>query len=220
MENKIRIFYLGEDPFTGKIVETLFSKKGIKINMANEKLFINTAPGDLVLLDLPDQIYERTDIHQVLLSYQPVANQFLKCWCKTPMNEENLDNLLFYIRKEDLLLKDGEADFTFGTGRVDTFLGDDEEGKREVVAEFLQNLNTNYRRLHEYVKSGNIRGVREVSHKMLSGSEYYEVYELNRILRLLENDNTKLIDSELHDFLEEVYEQVVLLRSGLIRRFF
>lgn len=220
MENKIRIFYLGEDPFTGKIVETLFSKKGMKINMANEKLFIDTAPGDLVLLDLPDQINERTDIHQVLLSYRPVANQMLKCWCKTPMNEENLDNLLFYIRKEDLLLRDGKADFTFGTGKINTFLGDDEEGKREVVAEFLQNLSTNYRRLEENVKSGNIQGVREVSHKMLSGSEYYEVYQLNRILRLLENDNTSVTAGELHDLLGEVYEQVVMLRSGLIRQFF
>lgn len=220
MENqKFGIFYFGKDPFTGKVVEALFSKKGFRVVKANGSN-ADTHHGDVVLYDLPDLANERDDVSQVLLSYEPVASKHLKYWCKTPMNETNLENLLFYVQKGESLVAKEDGAFNYSTKKIDDFLGDDEESKREVVSEFLENLHTNYRLLETYALLNDLKKVQDVAHKMLSGSEYYEVESLNKRLKILEDEQSTYTQEELDQMVEEIYDQVVKLRSALIRQFF
>lgn len=212
---------MGTDPFTAKILEVLFLKKGLSVSNAEaeKRLYIETMPGDLVLLDSPDQVYEREDIMQVLLSNFPAQSPFLKYWIKTPVNEESIDNLLFYMGKKEFLIEPSAGRLSFSTVKLSDFLGDDEVSKKEVVAEFIATMHTNYRTLETCVQTADIAGVQDTSHKMLSGSEYYEVEVLNRLLKTMEREDS-YPPGQLDALLRQVYGQVIALRSGLILKFF
>lgn len=212
------VYYLGQDPFSGKLIKALFLKKGIQVRNPTGRRD-SYRIRDVLLADGLNQLIEDRKLTQVLLSNHPARSPLITYWCKTPLNEVSVENILFFSSgKQNRLAKSGALHFS--TRKVEDFVGKDDAGLKEVISEFIDNLHTNYRTLYHAVEQNDFPEVRETAHKMMSSVSYYEVTELVSVLKLLEDETSQLDPNNLHDVLQDLFTHIRMLNEGLINHFF
>lgn len=175
----------------------------------------------LMLIDTKAQLHDYTGYtgFKVLLRNAPVNADLYHFWCKTPINEHSVDNMLFYFERwNDQPFINGNATPT-SVSLLEDFIGNDPELIKEVISEFVDNTSTNMRIILQSIMAGQLHVVAEIAHRMLSSISYYEVNVIKDLLKDLERPFTK--DPEvLMATARGLEHQIRHLRSGLVTKYF
>ncbi|MEQ8474293.1 MAG: hypothetical protein RIC35_24065 [Marinoscillum sp.] len=216
---KPQVHYLGVEPFSERLIRALFARKSMKISQSELE---NAKPSDrLLLLDSRSQIEEFSNLSgfKVLLKNNPIWSSKYHLWCKTPINENSVDNILFYFKRwrEEPFVKVEVKPVTVGL--LENFIGNDDVQVKDVISEFVDNTTTNLRLIMESIESKRLEDAGEIAHRMLSSVSYYEVEAIRKNLKILENIAEYRV-LNLNETVEIIEDQISTLRSGLVAKYF
>lgn len=224
MKNRISdvlpsVHYLGEEPFSERLIKALFARKSMSI----ERQGVGTAPSGerMMLIDSRRQLDEYAHLSgfKVLLKNSPINSSGYNLWCKTPINENSIDNILFYFHRwKDKAFVQPEAE-PMTVSLLENFIGNDTVQVQDVISEFIDNTSINFRLIHQSIKAGHLTEAGEVAHRMLSSVSYYDVGPIRSILKILENPENSTLEV-LNDSVRVLELQLRHVRSGLIAKYF
>lgn len=214
-ERPITIYYIGQNPFTSGILKNLFTKKELEMERLSSGVQIQEHC--LLLIDSPEEIKQSLGF-QVYISAEPTYNIDFDWWAKDPIEEKDIDNLLFYYNNPQYKFRDKTTE-PKKIPALERFAGNNLDNLKKVLCEYINNLSSNFRVLALHAHNGNLQEMGNTAHKMLSSSGYYESKKLTDILRELENPELLLKD-HLPTKIDELYSAILELRSGLIAEYF
>ncbi|MEQ8580861.1 MAG: hypothetical protein RIC30_06615 [Marinoscillum sp.] len=217
-DRRLRIFYLGDEPFTERLIRALFARKGYQMEVFSGDLYAD--PACLLLMDSAVHLKKYQDVKgfKVLMKNEPLFDYSYHLWTKTPIAENAVDNILFFYQWEprSFIQEDIQS---IKSGRLERFVGHDQARLQEVIAEFVDSLSLNLRLLWEAYRRREVSEIGEVAHRMLSGISYYDANLAKAALRGLE----QLVGYDqayLNSTLYTIECRIRVLRSGLIREYF
>lgn len=215
-DQNLNVYYLGEDAFSRKLISALFMQHGLSVKESAGAKF---PVGSLILADASHQLVDPFGLAQVYLSNHPLRDNRISYWCKTPLNESGIDNILFYCRSNRSRQPSAESP-DFSLSKIENFVGNDPAALRDVVAEFIDNLSTNFRLLCQAATRNDLAEMRDTAHKMMSSVSYYEVEQLSGMLKNLEDETAPIEKPSLITLLESLEADIARLRNGLIHTIF
>lgn len=219
-DQALKILFFGNEPYSAKLAQALFLRKGVKLSVFVEPDLPEAGAmeaADLILVCSTGQMESKHSEKQVLVSEWPVKERDLKFWSKSPLNEERVDNILFYGPRSENFLNEFDGSMSsVSLNKVRSFIGNDADDLKEVVAEFIDGVSTNLRLLYEAIRDLRPDLVSDIAHKMKSSVAYYDVGEISGLLDLLEKKADAFSPAEMDDLFAQANVQLTKLRASLI----